>query len=155
MRDRLKSIPLVGDPIVEAEIRAVRGFDKAVFNKVLEPLKKYGVDVDKELKGSLSGNQLYKKTSDIIEKGYDKLVPKLKFPNVSDLQPIYDDVILKQAEFMPKTVNNSFLRDMDEIVYANFGADGVLTGKGFKKIQSGLRRKIKGIARSASEVERQ
>ena len=153
--EALKSIPLVGDPIVEAEIRAVRGFDKAVFNKVLEPLKKYGVDVDKELKGSLSGNQLYKKTSDIIEKGYDKLVPKLKFPNVSDLQPIYDDVILKQAEFMPKTVNNSFLRDMDEIVYANFGADGVLTGQGFKNIQSGLRRKIRDISKSLNEVERQ
>jgi len=152
--EALKSIPLVGDPIVEAEIRAVRGFDKAVFNKVLEPLKKYGVDVDKELKGSLSGNQLYKKTSDIIEKGYNKLVPKLKFPNLSDLQPIYDDVILKQAEFMPKTVNNSYLRDMDEIVYANFGADGVLTGQGFKNIQSGLRRKIRDMSRSANEIER-
>ena len=152
--EALKSIPLVGDPIVEAEIRAVKGFNKAVFNKVLEPLKKYGVDVDKELKGTLSGNQLYKKTSDIIESGYNKLVPKLKFPNLSDLQPIYDDVILKQAEFMPKTVNNSFLRDMDEIVYANFGADGVLTGQGFKNIQSGLRRKIRDISKSANEVER-
>ena len=152
--EALKSIPLVGDPIVEAEIRAVKGFNKAVFNKVLEPLKKYGVDVNKELKGTLSGNQLYKKTSDIIEAGYNKLVPKLKFPTLSDLQPIYDDVILKQAEFMPKTVNNSFLRDMDEIVYANFGADGILTGEGFKRIQSGLRRKIRDISKSASEVDR-
>lgn len=152
--ESLKSLPFIGDPVIEAEVRAVKGFNKSVFQKVLEPLKKYGLDTKKELKGVLNGNQLYAKTSDIIENGYDKLVPKLKFPNIKDLQPIYDDIILKQAEFMPKKLNNTYLRDMDEIVYANFGGDGVLSGQGFKKIQSGLRRKIRNLSKSTSEIER-
>ena len=150
----LKSIPFLGDPIVEAEIRATQGFNKSAFAKVLEPLKKYGVNPNKELKGKETGNQLYSTAESIISKNYDKLVPKLKFPNQSDLQPIYDDIILKQAEFMPKNVNNAFLRDMDEIVYKNFGADGVLTGQGFKNIQSGLRRKIRNFANDPSEITR-
>ena len=150
----LKSIPFLGDPIVEAEVRATQGFNKSAFAKVLEPLKKYGVNPNKELKGKETGNQLYSTAESIISKNYDKLVPKLKFPNQSDLQPIYDDIILKQAEFMPKNVNNAFLRDMDEIVYKNFGADGVLTGQGFKNIQSGLRRKIRNFANDPSEITR-
>ena len=150
----LKSIPFLGDPIVEAEIRATQGFNKSAFAKVLEPLKKYGVNPNKELKGKETGNQLYSTAESLISKNYDKLVPKLKFPNQSDLQPIYDDIILKQAEFMPKNVNNAFLRDMDEIVYKNFGADGVLTGQGFKNIQSGLRRKIRNFANDPSEITR-
>jgi len=150
----LKSIPFLGDPIVEAEIRATQGFNKSAFAKVLEPLKKYGVNPNKELKGKETGNQLYSTAESIISKNYDKLVPKLKFPNLSDLQPIYDDIILKQAEFMPKNVNNAFLRDMDEIVYKNFGADGVLTGQSFKNIQSGLRRKIRNFANDPSEITR-
>ena len=150
----LKSIPFLGDPIVEAEIRATQGFNKSAFAKVLEPLKKYGVNPNKELKGKETGNQLYSTAETIISKNYDKLVPKLKFPNLSDLQPIYDDIILKQAEFMPKNVNNAFLRDMDEIVYKNFGADGVLTGQSFKNIQSGLRRKIRNFANDPSEITR-
>ena len=150
----LKSIPFLGDPIVEAEIRATQGFNKSAFAKVLEPLKKYGVNPNKELKGKETGNQLYSTAEEIISKNYDKLVPKLKFPNQSDLQPIYDDIILKQAEFMPKNVNNAFLRDMDEIVYKNFGADGVLTGQGFKNIQSGLRRKIRNFGNDPSEITR-
>ena len=150
----LKSIPFLGDPIVEAEIRATQGFNKSAFAEVLKPLKKYGVNPNKELKGKETGNQLYSTAESIISKNYDKLVPKLKFPNQSDLQPIYDDIILKQAEFMPKNVNNAFLRDMDEIVYKNFGADGVLTGQGFKNIQSGLRRKIRNFANDPSEITR-
>ena len=55
---------------------------------------------------------------------------------------------------MPKNVNNAFLRDMDEIVYKNFGADGVLTGQGFKNIQSGLRRKIRNFGNDPSEITR-
>ena len=55
---------------------------------------------------------------------------------------------------MPKNLNNSYLRDMDEIVYANFNKDGVLTGQGFKKIQSGLRRKMRNLSKSTSEIER-
>lgn len=154
LEESFKSLPFLGDPIIESEVRAVKGFNKAVFERVLEPLKKYGLDTKKELKGVLNGNQLYTKSSEIIEKGYDELVPKLKFPTLKDLQPIYDDIILKQAEFMPKNLNNSYLRDMDEIVYANFNKDGVLTGQGFKKIQSGLRRKMRNLSKSTSEIER-
>ena len=150
----LKSLPFLGDPIVEAEIRATQGFTKTAFREALKPLQKYGINLNKEFKGLETGNQLYAKAEQLINKSYQKLVPKLKFPNQSDLQPIYDDIILKQTEFLPKSVGNTFLKDMDEIVYANFGADGVLTGQGFKNIQSGLRGIIRDFSSDPNKLTR-
>lgn len=150
----LKSLPFLGDPIVEAEIRATQGFTKTAFKEALKPLQKYGINLNREFKGLETGNQLYAKAEQLINKSYQKLVPKLKFPNQSDLQPIYDDIILNQTEFLPKSVGNTFLKDMDEIVYANFGADGVLTGQGFKNIQSGLRGIIRDFSSDPNKLTR-
>ena len=154
IEEGIKSIPFLGDPIVGAEIRATQGFNKATFSKVLEPLEKYGVNLKKQLKGKTTGNELYKTAENIISNGYEKLKPKLKFPTRVELQSIYDDVILKQADTMPKSVNNQFLQDMDNIVYNNFSPDGSLSGEGFKKIQSGLRQQIKGYLGSGDQVTR-
>jgi hypothetical protein len=154
LEEGIKSIPFLGDPIVGAEIRATQGFNKATFSKVLEPLKKYGVDPKKQLAGKKTGNELYKTAENIISNGYEKLKPKLKFPTRDELQSVYDDVILRQADTMPKSVNNQFLQDMDNIVYKNFSPDGSLSGEGFKKIQSGLREQIKGYISSGDQVTR-
>ena len=154
IEEGIKSIPFLGDPIVGAEIRATQGFNKATFRKVLEPLEKYGVNLKKQLKGKTTGNELYKTAENIISNGYEKLKPKLKFPTRVELQSIYDDVILKQADTMPKSVNNQFLQDMDNIVYNNFSPDGSLSGEGFKKIQSGLREQIRGYISSGDQVTR-
>tara|TARA_R100001509_G_C4874907_1_gene218227 strand:- start:244 stop:1809 length:1566 start_codon:yes stop_codon:yes gene_type:complete len=154
LEEGIKSIPFLGDPIVGAEIRATQGFNKATFRKVLEPLEKYGVNLKKQLKGKTTGNELYKTAEDIISNGYEKLKPKLQFPNRDELQSIYDDVILKQADTMPKSVNNQFLQDMDNIVYKNFSPDGSLSGDDFKKIQSGLREQIRGYISSGDQVTR-
>jgi len=149
-----KSVPFLGDPIVEAEIRATQGFNKTAFKKVLQPLEKYGINLNKEFKGLETGNQLYTKAENLINKSYQKLVPKLKFPNQSDLQPIYDDIILQQSEFLPKQISKTFLKDMDDIVYANFNADGVLSGQGFKNIQSGLRSIIRDYSKDPNKITR-
>jgi len=154
IEEGLKSIPFLGDAIVGAEIRATQGFNKATFKKVLEPLEKYGVNLKKALKKETTGNELYKEASNIISKGYEKLKPKLKFPNRDELQSVYDDVILRQADVMPKSVNNKFLQDMDEIVYKNFSPDGSLSGSGFKNIQSGLRAIVRGYSNSTDQVTR-
>ena len=154
IEEGIKSIPFLGDPIVGAEIRATQGFNKATFRKVLEPLEKYGVNLKKQLEGKTTGNELYKTAENIINNGYEKLKPKLKFPNRDELQSIYDDVILKQADTMPKSVNNQFLQDMDNIVYANFSPDGSLSGDGFKKIESGLRQQINSYLGSSDQVTR-
>jgi hypothetical protein len=55
---------------------------------------------------------------------------------------------------MPKSVNNKFLQDMDEIVYKNFSPDGSLSGSGFKNIQSGLRTIVRGYSNSTDQVTR-
>lgn len=154
IEEGLKSIPFLGDAIVGAEIRATQGFNKATFKKVLEPLEKYGVNLKKALKKETTGNELYKEASNIISKGYEKLKPKLKFPNRDQVQSVYDDVILNQAEIMPKSMSNRFLIDMDELVYKNFSPDGSLSGKGFKDIQSGLRELIRNYKNSGDQITR-
>lgn len=154
IEEGLKSIPFLGDAIVGAEIRATEGFNKATFKKVLEPLKKYGVNLDKDLKKQTTGNELYKEASKIISNRYEKLKPKLQFPNRDEIQSVYDDVILNQADIMPKSMSNRFLIDMDEIVYKNFSPDGSLSGQGFKNIQSGLRELIRNYKNSGDQITR-
>ena len=154
MEQAVKSIPFLGDPIVGAEIRATQGFNKSAFTEVLKPLEKYGVNLKKEFKGLTTGNQLYAKADQLISNSYDKLVPKLKFPNRNDLQPIYDDIILNQAELLPKDISNKFLKDMDDILYASFTDKGTLTGQSFKKVQSEFRRIIRDYSSDPSKITR-
>lgn len=149
----MMSFPFIGSPIRKAYKRTAEELNKASYNQILEPLKKWGVDPKKVTK-SEAGNELYTSAKNVISDQYNKLLPKLKFPNVSELQSVYDDVILRELDNLPKDVQNRFLNDMDNHLYANFNKEGILTGEGFKKVQSNLRGLAKGYLTSSDQTVR-
>ena len=153
IEEALMSAPIIGAPIRGAYKKTVEQLNKASYNQILEPLRKYGID-ENLIKKSEAGHELYKSAKGIISNQYDKLLPKLKFPNLKDLQSVYDDVILKELDTLPKSAQNKFLKDMDDKFYTNFDKDGVLTGKGFKNAQIELRSLAKEYLTSGSAVER-
>jgi len=151
--EAIMSAPFIGSPIRNAYKRTAEQLNKASYNQILEPLKKWGVDPKKVTK-SEAGHELYKSAKNVISDQYTKLLPKLKFPNVSELQSVYDDVILRELDNLPKDVQNRFLNDMDNHLYANFNKEGILTGEGFKKVQSNLRGLAKGYLTSSDQTVR-
>nr|BAR32480.1 hypothetical protein [uncultured Mediterranean phage uvMED] len=153
IEEAIMSAPIIGSPIRNAYKRSVEQLNKASYNQILEPIKKYGID-EKLIKKSEAGHELYKSAKSIISNQYDKLLPKLKFPNLKELQSVYDDVILKELDTLPKDAQNKFLKDMDDKFYTNFDKNGVLTGKGFKNAQIELRSLAKDYLTSSSAVER-
>jgi len=153
IEEAIMSAPIIGSPIRSAYKRSVEQLNKASYKQILEPLRKYGID-ENLIKKSEAGHELYKSAKGIISNQYDKLLPKLKFPNLKELQSVYDDVILKELDTLPKDAQNKFLKDMDNKFYTNFDKDGVLTGKGFKNAQIELRSLAKEYLTSGSAVER-
>lgn len=153
IEEAMMSAPIIGAPIRNAYKRSVEELNRASYNKILEPIKKYGIN-EKLIKKSEAGHELYKSAKKIISGEYDKLLPKIKFPNLKELQSVYDDVILKELDTLPKDAQNKFLKDMDEKFYTNFDKDGVLTGKGFKRAQTELRSLAQEYSRSTSPLER-
>jgi len=153
IEEAIMSAPIIGSPIRSAYKRSVEQLNKASYNQILEPIKKYGID-EKLIKKSEAGHELYKSAKAIISNQYDKLLPKLKFPNLKELQSVYDDVILRELDTLPKDAQNKFLKDMDDKFYTNFDMDGVLTGKGFKNAQIELRTLASEYSSSSSPIER-
>lgn len=153
IEEGMMSAPIIGAPIRGAYKKTVEQLNKASYNQILEPIKKYGID-EKLIKKSEAGHELYNSAKKIISGEYDKLLSKLKFPNLKELQSVYDDVILKELDTLPKSAQNTFLKDMDDKFYTNFDKDGVLTGKGFKNAQVELRRLAKDYLTSPSASER-
>ena len=153
IEEAMMSAPIIGAPIRGAYKKTVEQLNRASYNKILEPIKKYGID-EKIIKKSEAGHELYNSAKNIISGEYDKLLSKLKFPNLKELQSVYDDVILKELDTLPKSAQNTFLKDMDDKFYTNFDKDGVLTGKGFKNAQVELRRLAKDYLTSPSASER-
>ena len=153
IEEAIMSAPIIGSPIRSAYKRSVEQLNKASYNQILEPIKKYGID-EKLIKKSEAGHELYNSAKAIISNQYDKLLPKLKFPNLKELQSVYDDVILRELDTLPKDAQNKFLKDMDDKFYTNFDMDGVLTGKGFKNAQTELRSLASEYSSSSSPIER-
>ena len=146
VEEALTSVPFVGSSITKAMQRSKKGFDKAVFEEVLDPLKKIGVNPKKSLE-NVSGRELYSTTENIISNAYEKILPKLKMPNQAVLQSKFDDVILNEAEVLPESLQKTFLNKLDQIVYRKF-KDGKIDGNSFKKAVSQLRGEVRKFRKS-------
>ena len=146
IEEALTSVPFMGSPISNAFKRSKQGFDKVVFEEVLEPLKKLGINPKEKLK-DISGRDLYNTTEKIISDQYEILLPKLNMPNKAILQNRLDDIILNEVEVLPKNLQNQFLVKLDRIVYKNF-VNGKISGEGYKDSISKIRTEIRNFKKS-------
>ena len=144
VEEALTSVPFVGSAISGAKQRSKQGFDRTVYEEVLEPLKPFGVNPEKVVKGK-TGNALYESVEDVITKAYESVVPKLKLPNRQVLQSSIDDAIYNSAETLDDNLQKVFFKDLEKIIYSKFDADGNISGNAYKSAISQLRTKARKI----------
>jgi hypothetical protein len=151
VEEALTSVPFVGSAISGAKEKAKKGFDKAVFEEVLEPLNPLLVNTKQSLKG-LEGRDLYAKTAKVISAQYDKILPKLNMPNRTILQDKFDDVILNEAEVLTGNAQKVFLEKIDKIIYSKFDDAGNISGQNYKKAISEVRAEVRKYRKSTEPV---
>ena len=151
VEEAMTSVPFVGSAISGAKQRAKKGFDKAIFEEVLEPLNPLLVNTKQALKG-VEGRDLYAKTADVISNQYDKILPKLKMPNRSVLQNKFDDVILNEADVLTGNAQKVFLEKLDRIIYSKFDSAGKISGQNYKKAISEIRAEVRKYRKSPEPV---
>tara|TARA_R100000655_G_scaffold102707_1_gene148641 strand:- start:452 stop:2002 length:1551 start_codon:yes stop_codon:yes gene_type:complete len=147
LEEAMTSVPLLGSSIASAKQRSKIGFDRTIFEKVLEPLREFGVNPKKIVKGK-SGNELYDAVEKVVTKAYDDVVPTLKLPKRQSVQSKIDDAIYNSAETLDDNLEKVFFKDLEKIIYSKFDADGNITGEGFKQAVSQLRTKARKIGAS-------
>lgn len=147
LEEAMTSVPLLGSSIASAKQRSKIGFDRTIFEEVLEPLKTLGVNPKQIVKGK-TGNELYDAVEKVVTKAYDDVVPTLKLPNKQSVQSKIDDAIYNSAETLDDNLEKVFFKDLEKIIYSKFDADGNITGEGFKQAVSQLRTKARKIGAS-------
>ena len=147
LEEAMTSVPLLGSSIASAKQRSKIGFDRTIFEEVLEPLKSIGVNPKQIVKGK-TGNELYDAVEKVVTKAYDDVVPTLNLPNRQLVQSKIDDAIYNSAETLDDNLEKVFFKDLEKIIYSKFDADGNITGEGFKQAVSQLRTKARKIGAS-------
>lgn len=127
--DALTSVPIVGSAIAKTQNKAVEGFNKATWNKVLEPIGKSLPD------GIKAGREAFVYVDDTISAGYNKLLPKMKAKLDGEIS-----ADLSKINQMVMTLTNEqidqYNRIMDRSFYKHFTDAGLATGESLKRVES-------------------
>ena len=144
----LSSVPLVGDFIKNAQLRAVEDLNKAAFNRALKP-------IGKELPKDVTGREAVQFADDALGNAYQKLLPKMTVQadttfttGLSNLKQAVDSGAINQ------TTKDFFNKWIDNNVINKFQGQGAITGETLKGIQENFRVKINELSLSTINDER-
>ena len=148
LEEGLSSVPLVGDFIKNAQLRAVEDLNKAAFNRALKP-------IGKELPKDITGREAVQFADDALGNAYQKLLPKMTVQadttfttGLSNLKQAVDSGVINQTtkDFFNKWINDN--------VTNKFQGQGAITGETLKGIQENFRVKINELSLSTANDER-
>jgi len=144
----LSSVPIVGDFIKNAQLRAVEDLNKVAFDRALKP-------IGKELPKDVTGREAIKFTSDTLGDAYEQLLPKMTVKadttfntELSNLKQAVDSGAIDQAS------KNFFNKWVDTNIANKFQGQNAITGETLKGIQRDLQTKINELSLSTSNDER-
>jgi len=144
----LSSVPIVGDFIKNAQLRAVEDLNKVAFDRALKP-------IGKELPKDVTGREAIKFTSDTLGDAYEQLLPKMTVKadttfntELSNLKQAVDSGAIDQAS------KNFFNKWVDTNIANKFQGQNAITGETLKGIQRDLQKKINELSLSTSNDER-
>lgn len=132
--DASTSIPIVGDMIIRSQNRSLETFNRAAWNRVLEPLGKSLPD-DVPV-----GREAMAWVDDTLSSTYDKLLPKLS-------GKLDDELVgeLRTVSEMVQTLTDEqigqFNRIMDRSFYQHFTDFGLASGESIKRVESEIGKK--------------
>lgn len=143
----LAKIPGVGGMITGAQKRTLGDFNRAAYNEVLSPLGAY-------YDGPV-GHAGVRRIGNIASQAYDELTPQLTFQID---QPLIDhlDAVDKARALMPKSTQKQFDNVIDDVFSAqppDGGANGAITGKPVRAMDSSLNNAIKRFRRSTKPAD--
>lgn len=141
VEDKLQSLPLVGDAIRSSRIAARDQFNRATWDKVLEPLgQKLPANV-------VAGNQAAEKAQAAISKAYNEVLPKIGFR--AD-QQFNDDIanLRNMAASLPAEQQQQFERILKTEVFDRMTPAGLMSGESIKRAESRLGEKMRTAMRS-------
>jgi hypothetical protein len=148
LEEGLSSVPLVGDFIKNAQLRAVEDLNKAAFNRALKP-------IGKELPKDITGREAVQFADDALGNAYQKLLPKMTVKadttfttGLSNLKQAVDSGAINQ------TTKDFFNKWIDNNVNNKFQGQGAITGETLKGIQENFRVKINELSASTLNDER-
>lgn len=144
----LSSVPVLGDFVKSAQIRAIEGLNRAAINRALKPI---GDALPADLKGRDA--ILYAKNA--LGDKYENLLPQMTVvkdalfqTEIFNLKNMVDNGAINQTskDFFNKWLNNNVL--------GKFQGQGAITGETLKGIQSDLRTTINDLSASTNYDER-
>lgn len=148
LEEGLSSVPLIGDFIKNAQLRAVEDLNKAAFNRALKP-------IGKELPKDITGREAVQFADDALGNAYQKLLPKMTVQadatfttGLSNLKQAVDSGAINQTtkDFFNKWINDN--------VTNKFQGQNAITGETLKGIQENFRVKINELSASTLNDER-
>lgn len=141
LEDRLQSVPLVGDAIRSNRITARDQFNRATWDKVLEPI---GQKMPKNVQ---VGNKAAEYAQGQISKAYDKILPKIGFS--ADNQFTADiNNLRSMAASLPAEQKEQFERILKTEVFDRMTPAGLMSGESIKRAESRLGAKMRTAMRS-------
>jgi hypothetical protein len=149
MEEKATSIPLIGDAIKNAQVRANNQFNVAAINKALEPI---GESLDKSIP---LGREAIDNAATKIGSAYDKVLPKTTFTadqkfvsDVTNLRGLAQNLTQEHAAQFDKILK----REVIDKINPN---TAMATGETFKKMQSEVGRLSRSYGRSTTADERE
>jgi len=144
----LSSVPVLGDFVKSAQIRAVEGLNRAAINRALKP-------IGDALPADLKGRDAIKYAENALGDKYDNLLPQMTVvkdalfqTEIFNLKNMVDNGAINQTskDFFNKWLNNNVL--------GKFQGQGAITGETLKGIQSDFRTTINDLSASTNYDER-
>lgn len=141
IEDKLQSIPLLGDAVRSSRIAAQGDFNRATWDKVLNPI---GAKLPKTAQ---TGNQMAEKAQGTISDAYNAILPKIGF--TADNQFTSDISSLKAlTASLPDAQKSQFERILKTEVFDQMTPAGLMNGESIKRAESRIGQKMRTAMRS-------
>tara|TARA_A100000171_G_scaffold52842_1_gene73563 strand:- start:1938 stop:3518 length:1581 start_codon:yes stop_codon:yes gene_type:complete len=136
----LSGVPVIGSQIKNAFSRSREGYQKAIYDEILEPLQKAGINVN-ELKNKISSLNAREASIEIgnrLSNEFTKILPKLKIPNQSVFENKINSIINENAKKLTDKGVKKLQKDVDAFFYSLSDDAGDFSGEAFKNAYSEL-----------------
>lgn len=144
--EKMTSLPIVGGMIKNAQRRSLEDFNRAAYNKVLEPIGqtytgKVGQDAVRDVRAAIGG-------------AYDDILPKMQMKVDSQFQSEVSK-IGQMAQGLPEAQQKTFMNVLKTQIFGKLGPQGTMDGVDLKGVQSELSKATSGYLGDASFDNRQ
>lgn len=126
LEDATTHIPMMGNAIKSRQMDAVMGFNRATYNRVLEPL---GIQYAKD--GPI-GNEGVDKISSLIGDAYDKAYDGATVLKSQGFMDKVDSAADEASNLLPKEKVNQVYANINRLVTSKFDQDGVMSPEDLK-----------------------